>query len=354
MACPVCEQVPTLSESAGELLLAPALGHTHSRVRKRIGAELGTSRLHDYGGNVIGVGVEPHGLTPLLRRLGDVLSTMEARDCPAVFLEADEQFEPRTLGRAETLATLIGRAESTWLADVITEGRLFMHFHPIVHAASPDHIFAYEALLRAQDRDGGLIRPDKLFGAARAAGMLFVLDREARLTAIRDAKHYGIEVPVFINFNPTSIYDPGYCLRTTFAAARDVGLDPDQLVFEVVESDRVEDPDHLLGILDEYRANGFQVALDDLGAGYGSLNLLNSLKPDFVKIDMELVRGVHHDPSRQAILRNLAGMARDLEARLIAEGVEEASEADWLAQLGVDYLQGFYFGRPAAPPPAVS
>lgn len=353
MTCPVCEQVPQLSDSAGELLLAPALGHTFGKIRQQLESDLGASSLRHYGGNVLGIAIAQYELTAMLRRLGGSFTGVEARDCPTVFIKSGEQFDPMALARTDTLDTLIGRAESTWLVDAIAEKRLQMHFHPIVRADAQDQVFAYEALLRATGQDGELITPDKLFGAARAAGMLFVLDREARVTAIRDASRYGLEAPVFINFNPTSIYDPVYCLRTTFEVVEEVGLDPSQLIFEVVESDQVEDADHLLGILNEYRASGFQVALDDLGAGYGSLNLLHSLNPDFVKVDVELVRGVHQDTSRQAILRSLTGMARDLGSRLIAEGVEEAAEADWLASLGVDYLQGFYFARPGAPPPAV-
>jgi EAL domain-containing protein (putative c-di-GMP-specific phosphodiesterase class I) len=354
MSCPICEQVPTISDKAGELLLAPSLGHSFARIKAGLERDLGAERLYQYGQNVISIAVEDHGLAGMLRRLGDQLTEMEARDCPAMFLEAGEVFDPAMLGRMEYLQTLVGRAQSVWLAELIEAKRLEMHFQPIVEAANQERVFGYEALVRGRAADGSLVRPNELFGAARAAGMLFVLDREARVAAIRDAQRHDIDERVFINFNPTSIYDPGYCLRTTFAAAEEVGFAPHNLVFEVVESDQVEHPDHLLGILDEYRANGFQVALDDLGAGYGSLNLLNELQPDFVKLDMGLVRGVHRDSSRQSILTNLASMAADLNTRIIAEGVEEAAEADWLAAVGVDYLQGFYFARPASPPPRIA
>ena len=117
MTCPICEQVPTISDQAGELLLAPALGHTFGRVKERLERDLGPERLHRYGGNVMSIAVADHGLGGMLRRLGEQLTSMEARDCPALFLEAGEVFDPGMLTRMEYAETLIGRAQSIWLAD---------------------------------------------------------------------------------------------------------------------------------------------------------------------------------------------------------------------------------------------
>lgn len=122
-------------------------------------------------------------------------------------------------------------------------------------------------------------------------------------------------------------------------------------MFEVVESDSVSDVEHLLRILETYRAAGFRVALDDLGAGYGSLNLLSRLKPDFVKFDRELVRNVHQDAYKEAILGKLIEMAQAVDTQTIAEGVEVRDEGEWVRDRGVDYVQGYLFARPGSPPP---
>lgn len=158
---------------------------------------------------------------------------------------------------------------------------------------------------------------------------------------------------MFINFNPTAIYDPGFCLRTTFKEVRRLGIDPANFVFEVVETDSVTDETHLKSILEEYRRQGFRIALDDLGAGFGSLTLLKQIRPDFIKLDRELVDGVHWDNYKASITAHLIRMGKDLQVRIIAEGIEQPEDWHWLRERGVDYVQGFHFARPASPPPVL-
>ncbi len=93
------------------------------------------------------------------------------------------------------------------------------------------------------------------------------------------------------------------------------------------------------------------MALDDLGAGYSSLNLLASLRPDFVKLDVGLVRDVDRDPYRTAIAAKLLDLAKDLGVIVVAEGVETEEQWRWLVAHGADLAQGFFFARPASPPP---
>jgi len=94
----------------------------------------------------------------------------------------------------------------------------------------------------------------------------------------------------------------------------------------------------------------FAVALDDLGAGYSSLNMLSELRPDCVKLDMGLLRNVHADPVRSMVAANMLDLARALGIRSIGEGIESMEEFDWLAKNGADYAQGYLFARPANPP----
>ena len=189
-----------------------------------------------------------------------------------------------------------------------------------------------------------------MYEVARASDVLFHLDRAARLQAIRGAVEAGISSRIFINFNPTSLYDPASCLRTTIAAVQEANIEPGRIIFEVVESDRA--PYDLNRIFAVYRDAGFRVALDDLGAGYGSLNLLGTLKPDFVKLDMALIRDVDRDPYKAGITAKLIEMAqrsgdqhrgrRDRDPRGIRLGRDRQ---------GVDFVQGYLLARPACPPP---
>ena len=181
---------------------------------------------------------------------------------------------------------------------------------------------------------------------AEATGRVHILDRIGRETAIRNAGGWLGSDLLFVNFVPTSIYRPELCLQSTERAADEAGISRSQLVFEVVESHRVDERGHLLAILDHYRSRGCRVALDDVGAGYSSLNLLASIKPDVVKIDRELVQGLPGDAST-AVVRAITEMAHDLGGTVIAECLETEAQADAARALGVDWGQGWLFGRPA-------
>jgi EAL domain-containing protein (putative c-di-GMP-specific phosphodiesterase class I) len=204
--------------------------------------------------------------------------------------------------------------------------------------------------MRGRDRDGSLVSPGRILDTARSAELLFQVDLAARRAAIREAARLGLAAKIFINFTPTSIYDPHFCLRTTVRAVQELGIAPQNVVFEVIESEHVLDLDHLRKIMDYYREQGFGVALDDLGSGYSSLNMLHELKPDYVKLDMGLVRDVHAHPHKALIAAKLLEVAQALGIRSVAEGIETPEERRWLEAHGTDFLQGFHFAKPANPP----
>ena len=143
-----------------------------------------------------------------------------------------------------------------------------------------------------------------MFEAACRAGLLFNLDGAARIKAVEQAT--GLESNIFINFNPASIYDPKYCLRSTMGAIERSDLSPDRVIFEVTQSEEIKDYRHLRSILDFYRKSGFRVALDDLGSG------CDSLRPDFVKLDTGPIWDVDRDPYKATIARKLLELAKDL------------------------------------------
>ena len=117
----------------------------------------------------------------------------------------------------------------------------------------------------------------------------------------------------------------------------------------MTKSEAIQDSKLLRNILDFYRKGGFRVALDDLGSGYGSLDLLDALRPDFAKLDMSLVREV--DSYRAAIASKLLELAKDLGVAVVAEGIETEEQWRWLVARGADFAQGYFFARPAFPPP---
>jgi EAL domain-containing protein (putative c-di-GMP-specific phosphodiesterase class I) len=207
--------------------------------------------------------------------------------------------------------------------------------------------------LRGRGTDGALIPPVELFTAAKQAGLLFQLDLAARRKAVTSIAEHKLSTLALINFTPTSIYDPTTCLRSTVATVSDFGLDPSRIVFEIIETEHADET-LLKNILDVYRAAGFQVAIDDFGAGYSSMNLLNALHPDYLKLDMALVRGIDRDPYKAELARGLLDSARKLSIKTIAEGVETQEEWQWVRDNGADLVQGFYFARPGSPPPTLA
>ncbi|MEN9211014.1 MAG: EAL domain-containing protein, partial [Thermostichus sp. DG02_2_bins_29] len=299
-------------------------------------------------GLAISVGEE--GLKSILERIAGILADEEMRASRALFLP--EGVEPRwqDCGRVEPLTQLLHRAHAELLVQVLAENRLVSYFQPIVSARDPAQVVAHEALMRGVDEQGNLISPGLLFEMAREAHLLYQLDLAARRTAIQTAAQQRLAGDLFINFNPTAIYDPAFCLRSTVWAIGRSGIRPEQVVFEVNESDRAHDVGHLRKILHFYREAGFRVALDDLGAGYASLNLIHQLQPDLIKLDMQLIRGVDRDPYKAVIAQKILELAQSLGITTVAEGVETPGELQWVQAQGVDLVQGFLIGEPALTP----
>jgi EAL domain-containing protein (putative c-di-GMP-specific phosphodiesterase class I) len=211
-------------------------------------------------------------------------------------------------------------------------------------------LFAYECLTRGVDRDGEIIPPDRMFSVARETGRLVDLDLAARFKAIETVARLNVGETMFININPHTILEPCECVEGALRAVLDQRLDPQQFVFEVVESERIADSDALVRVLAHYREAGFRVALDDLGAGYSSLNLLAEVKPDFIKVDRKLLQGIEQDSFKAQVAAKLLELAHDLGVRSVAEGVETESQWQWARDHGADFAQGFYLARPAPLP----
>lgn len=350
--CLKCTQAPTAIPEGGTIYLAPPLAHTVQTLRtllERIDLPFEEPAAHLLSFDLM------HGkLGQLADELVQALSQAELRDTKSLVVTEGATFTLSDFAAIQPLTSLVTRVRSAWFFELLGEDRLTSHFHPIVIAQDPGSVFAYECLLRGVAADGKLVSPGMLFQTARDAEMLFPLDRAARLTAIRCAGENGLahgDSKLFINFNPGSIYDPKYCLAATVAAIKEAGFQPGRVVFEVVESDEVKDVDHLVRIANYYREAGFKIALDDLGSGYGSLNLLGVLKPDFVKFDMHLIRGVDREPYKAGIVSKLLEMSQALGIESVAEGIETEGEWAWVREHGADYVQGFLFAKPMNPPP---
>ncbi len=278
--------------------------------------------------------------------LCSALSEAEAQDTRALFVPGDAAPRLPDFARMTTLHALDVLARSGWLLDQLAEGRFISFFHPIVHADDTARVFAHEALLRGVERDGSIIAPQPILTLAREAGLLSEVDSAACRSAIREAARQGPNHCVFINFSPAAMRDPEASLTSTLQAIEEAELPRDRLVFEVTEADRYEDTLRLQQVLNAYRRAGFRVALDDLGAGWSTLNLVHRLLPDFIKLDRELIRGVQDHPVKALIAAKLLEIGRGMRIGTIVEGIENEGELSWVRDHGADFVQGFLLGEP--------
>ena len=233
--------------------------------------------------------------------------------------------------------------EMQWIDEVILKELVTCHFQPIVN--SNEEIYAYEALARFRKEDGSILYPNAIFTAARSRGRLYALDRLCRMTAVKYA--VPLKRKTFINFIPTSIYSPEFCLKSTVQLANQLGVDPGLFVFEVVETEKVDDLAHLKRILTYYKERGFQYALDDVGEGHSTIEMLTELMPHYMKLDMKYVQGVSGDAEKQQVAVSFLDKAIEIQSVPLAEGIETREDFEWLKQAGYQLFQGYLFGKPA-------
>lgn len=242
-----------------------------------------------------------------------------------------------------SLGSIHSVLESQWIDDLIANERITPYFQPIVDPEQ--NIYGHEILSRFEDEHGMSIPPNETFSTAKRRNRLFALDKLCRITAVKHSVPL-LQQKVFINFLPTSIYSPEHCLQTTLEMSRKLGAHPSNFVFEVVETEHVEDIDHLKNILRYYRAHGFEYALDDVGEGYSTIELLRELKPAYMKLDMKYVQGISRDREKQHMAQRMLQAAIEIGSIPLAEGIEDIRDFDYVKELGFRLFQGYLFGKP--------
>ncbi|OZM56931.1 diguanylate phosphodiesterase [Lottiidibacillus patelloidae] len=233
-----------------------------------------------------------------------------------------------------------------WIDEIIIKELVTCYYQPIVNGN--EEIYAYELLARFQHEDGSTLYPNEVFAAAKERGRLYALDRLCRMNAVKAAAR--IDKKAFINFIPTSIYSPEHCLKSTVALANKLNVDPSELVFEVVETEKVNDIDHLKKILAYYNEKGFKYALDDVGEGFSTTEVLADLKPHYMKLDRQYVNGVANDITKQKNALSFLEHALMNGSTPLAEGIEVKEDFEWLQTKGYQLFQGYLFGKPSPTP----
>lgn len=213
-------------------------------------------------------------------------------------------------------------------------------FQPIVDV-SRRTVFAYEALVRGINGEGAFHILSKINEETR-----YRFDQQCRIRSIFLAQRLGMKEKISINFLPNAVYQPELCIRTTILAAEAAGFPLSQIIFEVTEGQQILEPEKLLAIFRYYRDRGFCTAIDDFGAGYAGLALLANFQPNFIKLDIYLVRDIDTNAVKQALIKGIILTSKLLGIQIIAEGVETAAEVGWFMSHGIYLMQGYYFAKP--------
>jgi diguanylate cyclase (GGDEF)-like protein len=236
------------------------------------------------------------------------------------------------------------------LIQILAQRNLTTLFQPII-SLSERRILGYEALTRGPS-NSSLHSPIPLFAVARHSAHLSELEIASRQSACRRFSQLQLPGKLFLNVSPETLLEPDHQPGLTLQLLKTYGIDPSQVVIELTEQAPIDDFALLDTALHHYRAMGFSIALDDLGAGYSSLRLWSELRPDYVKIDRHFIDGIHLDSVKREFVGSILKMAIASRAQVIAEGIELEEELAVLADMGVDLVQGYLFSRPLDKPSA--
>jgi EAL domain-containing protein (putative c-di-GMP-specific phosphodiesterase class I) len=237
-------------------------------------------------------------------------------------------------------------ADATLLDSLLEPGRLSVVFQPIFEVGvTPPQLHALECLIRGP-QGSNAERPNVLFEYVRRKRAEAAIDRACVATALLDAALLPGEPRLSLNVHASTLGRDGGFHAFLLSRAEAARIPPGRLVVEIVEHAPPLDVPSFRRALTELRQSGLAIALDDVGLGQSNYKMILDVRPEIYKLDRYLVSGAWSDPYRQVILDSLARMVRRLEARAVAEGVEDRHELVAVEAAGIDLVQGFLLARP--------
>jgi len=232
--------------------------------------------------------------------------------------------------------------------EALRKKRVRLAFQPVVQSTKPDRRAFFEGLIRVLDPNGRVIPAKDFIDSVEDKEMgrkLDALALEKGLEALQSEP--GLRLS--INMSARSLGYPGW------KKVLERGLEDDphlgeRLILEITERTAITMPELVRVFMAEMQGHGISFALDDFGAGYTSFKYLKDFYFDIIKIDGEFIRGIHSDPDNQILTQAMVSVARHFDMFTVAESVETAEDAAFLTQIGVDCMQGYYFGVPTLDP----
>ena len=232
------------------------------------------------------------------------------------------------------------------MALALDHHEFVVYYQPIVDAFSND-IYGYEALIRWIHPQKGILSPDYFISVAEKTGMINEIGKNVLELACREAVSWAVPARISVNVSPVQLGTKSFTAMVQ-SILKETGLPANRLELEVTESSLFSDSNTPVTILKKLRSLGVRISIDDFGTGYSSLSRLSELNFDKIKIDKSFVNPISTQDDALNIVKLIAGMAKSLNMRVIAEGVETEAQLERLQALGCDLVQGYLFGKPQA------
>lgn len=285
---------------------------------------------------------ELHGTPGLMRVVGAVARRLFARD-----VSVDHQLQELSdEGRSQAFGMLHQRRTRSKfdVQKIILEGHLRSVVQPVV-GARDKQVVGYEILARGP-AESLLESPVVLLDSAEDIGLLPDLDLAMVEVALKTAVRLPPECLIFVNVLAGTLGAETFLSQDFPRMLSTLGIDSQRVVIELSERQSADHIGHFLEVVEKARQAGYTLCLDDVGTNHANLSEIAVLRPSWFKLDRSLVTGVHQSPVRRDLIESLAEFGRKQGTKVVAEGIESSEEVEVLKQLGIEFFQGYYFGRP--------
>lgn len=228
--------------------------------------------------------------------------------------------------------------------EILENGYIRTVYQPIVKLKN-GNIYGYEALSRTT-RSECPYNIEELFQIAGETKQLWEFERLCRSTALKNAIRKPAGAKLFINVDANIFHDPQLKPGFTCKELKKYALKPEDIIFEITEKSAINEIEIFREAVQHYKGQTFQIAIDDFGSGYSGMNRICEVTPEFIKLDMQLVREIDKDEIRKSAVRATVQFCEEANIKVIGEGIETKEELNALIQLGVNYGQGYYLAKP--------
>jgi len=225
---------------------------------------------------------------------------------------------------------------------------VILAFQPVVQTTRPEHVAFYEGLIRVLDETGRIIPAREFIGTIESTETGRIVDCLSLEMGLRTLAR-NPQIRLSINMSARSIGYDRWMKTLRRGLARDKTV-AERLILEITESSAMTVPELVISFMDQLQTEGISFALDDFGSGYTAFRYFRDFFFDIVKIDGQFVQNIHRDKDNQVLAQALCSIARHFDMFTVAECVETAQDAAFLAEIGIDCLQGYYYGAPTTTP----